>query len=364
MKATHTRFMKMALALGQRALGQTAPNPAVGCVIVKDGRVVGRGVTARGGRPHGEPQALAQAGARARGACVYVSLEPCAHEGQTPPCARALIDAGVAQVVIAAQDPNPDVRGRGAAMLRAAGIQVVTGVLEPEATLAHGGFFKVMQQGLPWVTLKLAASLDGRIATQGGQSQWITGPQARRMVHLQRARHDAVLVGAGTLRADDPSLTVRDLGVTHQPARVVMSRNLDIPLNAKLAQTAHDIPVYLVHSTDADANLVSAWQGLGAHMVAVPANAARHMDPRAALAALAQAGLTRIYCEGGGMLASALLQRDVVDEICVFQAGKVIGAEGRPMIGPLAVDQLDHAPAFHLVDHHRLGPDHMTTWRR
>ena len=208
------RYMALALSLGARGLGQVWPNPAVGCVIVKDGRIVGRGRTAPGGRPHAEPQALAQAGAAARGATVYVTLEPCAHFGKTPPCARALIEAGVSRVVSALEDPDPRVDGGGHEMLRAAGIAVETGVMADEARAAQIGFLTRITQGRPMVTLKLASSFDGRIATAAGESQWITGPGARRMVHAMRMSHDAVLVGGGTARADDPMLTVRGMGAT------------------------------------------------------------------------------------------------------------------------------------------------------
>ena len=219
--------MAHALALGQRGLGRTWPNPAVGCVIVHGGRVVGRGWTQPGGRPHAEVRALAQAGSAARGATAYVTLEPCAHHGHTGPCAEALIAAGVARVVTALQDPDPRVSGRGHAMLRAAGVAVTEGVLEPEARAVNAGFLKRVCHGLPLVTLKLATTLDGRIATASGESRWITGPEARRAVHALRLVHDAVLVGAGTARADDPDLTVRDLGATHQPVRIVIDSRLE-----------------------------------------------------------------------------------------------------------------------------------------
>ncbi|MFN3293016.1 MAG: bifunctional diaminohydroxyphosphoribosylaminopyrimidine deaminase/5-amino-6-(5-phosphoribosylamino)uracil reductase RibD, partial [Gemmobacter sp.] len=209
--------MAHALALARRGLGRVWPNPSVACVIVQGGRVVGRGVTAPGGRPHAEPQALAQAGAAARGATAYVTLEPCAHHGRTPPCAAALVAAGVARVVSALQDPDPRVSGGGHGMLRAAGIAVTTGVLAAEAAALQRGFLTRVTQGRPMVTLKLALSLDGRIATATGESRWITAAPARARVHLMRACHDAVLVAGGTARADDPELTVRGLGVAHQP---------------------------------------------------------------------------------------------------------------------------------------------------
>ena len=245
--------MALALSLGRRGQGNCWPNPAVGCVIVKDGRIIGRGWTKPGGRRHAETEALAQAGAAARGATAYVTLEPCSHDGVTPPCAKALINAGVARVVGAIGDSDPRVSGQGFEMLRMAGIEVTTGVLADQAARDHAGFFLKTEQGRPLVTLKLASSFDGRIATGSGQSKWITGPAARRAVHAMRARHDAVMVGAGTARADDPSLTVRDLGVDHQPVRVVISRHLDLPLMSQLARTAKETPVWLCYGPGADA---------------------------------------------------------------------------------------------------------------
>ena len=356
------RFMKLAIALGNRHAGQTAPNPSVGCVIVAGGRIVGRAATAPGGRPHAEPQALAQAGDLARGATAYVSLEPCAHTGQTPPCAQALIDAGIARVVIATGDPNRQVNGQGTAMLTAAGIKVTPSVCEPRAHQAHRGFLKAQTHGLPSVTLKLAASLDGRVATATGESQWITGEQARRRVHADRARHDAIMVGAATVRTDNPSLDVRDIGHGHQPARIVASRHLDLPLNCKLAQTADARPLFILHAPDADPNLISAWQGLGAHMISTPFVANRQLDLKSGLTQLADAGLTRIYCEGGGALAASLLKAQLVDELHHYQAGKLIGAEGTAMVGALSLEQLTTAPTCTLQSQTRLGPDTLTIW--
>jgi diaminohydroxyphosphoribosylaminopyrimidine deaminase/5-amino-6-(5-phosphoribosylamino)uracil reductase len=362
MTGSDLRWMRLAIALGARGLGRVWPNPAVGCVLVRDGRVVGRGWTAEGGRPHAETRALAQAGAAARGATAYVSLEPCAHHGQTPPCAGALAAAGVARVVTALEDPDPRVSGRGHAMLRAAGIAVQTGVLEAEARAMQAGFLSRVTSGRPMVTLKLAASLDGRIATASGESRWITGPEARRLVHAMRARHDAVLVGAGTARADDPALTVRGLGVSHQPVRVVASRRLDLPAEGALARTAREVPVWLLHGPEAESARRAAWEGLGARLVEVPPGADRQLDPAAMLAALGQAGLTRVFCEGGGALAAALLAAGLVDRLALFTGGVALGAEGRPAIGALGVDRLAAAPRFRLTDTRAVGPDTLQLW--
>ncbi|MEM8579516.1 MAG: bifunctional diaminohydroxyphosphoribosylaminopyrimidine deaminase/5-amino-6-(5-phosphoribosylamino)uracil reductase RibD [Pseudomonadota bacterium] len=355
--------MALALSLGRRGQGRTAPNPAVGCVIVQAGRIVGRGWTQPGGRPHAEAVALAQAGDRAAGATAYVTLEPCAHYGQTPPCAEALIAARVARVVVAAGDPDPRVAGRGIEMLRAAGITVDTGLMEAEAKADLSGFLGRITDRRPQVTLKLAASFDGRIATGSGQSQWITGPQARRAVHAMRARHDAVMVGGGTARADDPSLTVRDLGVAHQPARVVVSRRLDLPLMGHLARTARDVPVILCHGADADATLRRTWADLGATLLPCR-TAGAQLDPVDVLTQLAAHGLGTIFCEGGSALAATLIEADLVDRLVFFSAGLAIGAEGLPSVGALGLGQLAEARRFSLSSVRPVGRDILHEWTR
>ncbi|MBV0912820.1 bifunctional diaminohydroxyphosphoribosylaminopyrimidine deaminase/5-amino-6-(5-phosphoribosylamino)uracil reductase RibD [Rhodobacteraceae bacterium ASV31] len=355
--------MRHALALAARGLGRVWPNPAVGCVLIQGDRVVGRGWTQAGGRPHAEAVALAAAGDAARGATAYVTLEPCSHHGQTPPCASALAEAGVARVVVALGDPDSRVNGRGLEMLRDAGIKVLTGVLEDEARALQAGFLSRVSRGRPWVTLKLAASFDGRIATATGESRWITGPEARRLVHLERARNDAVLVGGGTARADDPALTVRGLGVAHQPVRVVWSRRLDLAGARALHATAREVPVWLCHGSGVDPDVRDHWQGAGARLIDVPTGGGRQIDPAAALAAMAEAGLTRVFCEGGGSLAASLLAAGLVDELVGFTAGVALGAEGQPSISALGVDRLAEAPRFRLVETRRAGGDAMHRWR-
>ncbi|KIN79105.1 diaminohydroxyphosphoribosylaminopyrimidine deaminase [Sulfitobacter mediterraneus] len=355
--------MALALSLGRRGQGRVWPNPAVGCVIVAQGRIVGRGWTQPGGRPHGEVEALAQAGAAARGATAYVTLEPCSHHGQTPPCARALIDAGVARVVVATTDSDARVNGQGLQMLRDAGIEVTLGVGEAEARRDHAGFFRRVELGRPLLTLKLANSFDGRIATGTGESQWITAPQARRVVHAMRSRHDAVLIGGGTARADDPSLTVRDLGVDHQPARVVVSRRLDLPLMGQLARTAAEVPVILCHGKDADPMLVQTWRDLGATLLPCAARGGQ-LDPADILQQLGAHGLTRVFCEGGSALAASLLEADLVDELIGFTAGLVIGAEGLPGVGAMGLEALRNAPRFDLRETMACGPDILHVWTR
>ena len=363
MSESDTRFMALALSLGQRGLGQCWPNPSVGCVITYDGRIIGRGRTGPGGRPHAERVALDQAGAAARGSTVYVTLEPCAHHGQTPPCAEALITAGVARVVVATGDCDPRVSGRGIAMLRAAGIEVHEGVLEQAARQDLAGFFNRIQKGRPLVTLKLASSFDGRIATATGHSQWITGAAARRMVHGMRASHDAVMVGAGTARADDPMLTVRDMGAAHQPVRVVVSRRLDLPLQSALAHSARDVPLWLCHGPDADPGLIRAWEDIGAVLFNCELRGT-HLNSASTLSALGQAGLTRVFCEGGGALAASLIASGLVDELIGFTAGFAIGAEGMPGIGALGLATLNEASRFALIEVQPVGQDIMHRWRR
>ena len=355
--------MHAALALGRRGQGQTWPNPAVGCIIVRGARIVGRGWTQPGGRPHAEVLALEQAGALAKGATAYVTLEPCAHVGKTPPCASALIAAGVCRVVAAIEDSDVRVSGKGFAMLRAAGIAVTTGILAPSAAQDHAGFLLKTGLGRPWVTLKLANSFDGRIATASGESRWITGPEARRAVHSMRMRHDAVMVGGGTARSDDPDLTIRGFGAVPQPVRIVVSRRLDLPLTGRLARSAQQVPVWICHGRDAGADLCSAWSGLGARLIACPQSAGQ-MDMAGVLQALGQQGLTRIFCEGGAALSASLLLTDLVYEIVGFTAGFVLGAEGWPALGAMGYDRLAEAARFELYDTRSVGGDVMHRWRR
>ena len=355
--------MALALMLGRRGQGNCWPNPAVGCVIVQGDRIVGRGWTAPGGRPHAETQALAQAGTAAKGATAYVTLEPCAHHGQTPPCAEALIAAGVACVVAPFADTDPRVAGKGFDMLRAAGIEVRTDVLADQAAHDLDGFLRRNEQGRPRLTLKLASSFDGRIATATGHSQWITGEQARRVVHGLRATHDAVMVGAGTARADDPILTVRDMGMAQQPVRVVVSRRLDLPMMSKLAMTAKEVPLWLCHGPDADTALTQAWEGIGATLIPCRLIAGQ-LDTASVLQALGELGLTRVLCEGGGSLAASLLSAGLVDELVGFTAGLAIGAEGLPAIGAMGIARLEEAGRLRLIETRDVGGDMMHRWER
>lgn len=355
--------MRHALALAARGLGTTWPNPSVGCVIVRDGMVVGRGWTQPGGRPHAEVMALTQAGELARGATAYVTLEPCAHFGKSPPCANALVKAQVARVVSATTDPDPRVAGKGHRILRQANIDVMENLCHPQAWDANRGFFKRVMQGLPLVTLKLATTLDGRIATASGESRWITGPLARRQVHLMRLTHDAVMVGSGTAAADDPDLTVREFGTTHQPVRVVLDRTLRTDPKSRLGSTARQVPVWIIHGETADPARVSMWAATGAKLFACPGDQ-NGLDLTAAMRILAEQGLTRIFSEGGGKIGAALIKYGLVDDLVQFAAGKVMGAEGAPSVGPLDVGALADAPQFQIVETRVIGPDVMTRWSR
>lgn len=353
--------MAHALRLAARGLGNTWPNPAVGCVIVKDGLVIGRGWTQPGGRPHAEVRALDQAGRQAAGATAYVTLEPCAHHGHTPPCAEALIAAKVARVVTALTDPDLRVSGKGHAMLRAAGIAVSEGVLTPEATRLNAGFLKRVTRGLPLVTLKLAATLDGRIATASGESRWITGSLSRRKVHALRLMHDAVLVGSGTALADDPDLTVRDLGAPRQPVRVLVDRLLRHAPDSRLGRTAQDSPVWLIHGPHAPDSARRAWDATGALRLETP-EAEGHIDLAQALRTLANRGLTRLLCEGGSTLAAALLRAGLVDDLALFSGAALIGAEGHPALGPLGLTALADALRPRLCQTQVLGDDLYSLW--
>ncbi|MFM7343999.1 MAG: bifunctional diaminohydroxyphosphoribosylaminopyrimidine deaminase/5-amino-6-(5-phosphoribosylamino)uracil reductase RibD [Tagaea sp.] len=340
--------MGAALALARRGLGNVWPNPAVGCVLVKDGRVAGRGWTQSGGRPHAETEALHRAGSSARGATAYVTLEPCSHHGKTPPCADALIGAGVARVVVACRDPDPRVDGRGLGKLREAGIEVVEDVLRAEAEALNAGFFLRVRENRPFVTLKLAGSLDMRIATSTGESKWITGEAARHRAHLLRAEHDAVMAGSGTVLADDPALDVRLPGLADlRRVRVVADGRLRTPLSAKLVATAPTQPTWILTRAEAP-----AFGAAGVEIVRLDA-----MEPRAMLAALAERGITRLLIEGGAALASAFLRANLVDRLAIFRAGAAIGGEGLPALAELGVAKLANAPRFRLESVERVGDD-------
>ncbi len=356
--------MRAALALARRGLGLVWPNPAVGCVIVKDGRVVGRGWTQPGGRPHAETEALARAGGLAHGATAYVTLEPCCHWGRTPPCADALIAAGIGRVVAAIQDPDPRVAGGGLARLRAAGIAVESGLCAAEAAEINAGFVQRVRFGRPLVTLKLATSLDGRIATASGESRWITGPPARERAHQLRATHDAILVGTGTALADDPELTCRLPGLGHRsPVRIVLDRELRIPLAARLFAGVRQVPSWVVTLPRADP--VRQQLLLDAGIVVIPADP--DADGRIALPGvlglLGERGLTRLLVEGGGRLAASLLRAGLVDRLVWLHAPLLLGGDGVPAIAALGLDRLAAAPGFERLSTETVGTDLLSTFR-
>ncbi|KAA2212804.1 bifunctional diaminohydroxyphosphoribosylaminopyrimidine deaminase/5-amino-6-(5-phosphoribosylamino)uracil reductase RibD [Pseudoroseomonas oryzae] len=349
--------MRAALALAARGVGNTWPNPSVGCVIVRDGLVVGRGWTAPGGRPHAETEALGRAGAAARGATVYVTLEPCCHWGRTPPCTDALIAAGVARVVVALRDPDPRVDGAGLERMAAAGIAVTVGVLEDEARAVNEGFLKRLSHNLPMVTLKLATTLDGRIATSGGESQWITGPAARRAAHALRGRHDAVLVGSGTALADDPDLSCRIPGFAPVPTvRVVADARLRVPPGARMFQGGG--PVWIATRPGHPEAVLERLRKVGAEIVEVPASAdGPGLDMPALLRALSARGLTRILAEGGAALAAGLLRAGLVDRLAWFHAPAVMGGDGWPAVDALPLALLAGMPRYRRTGLSVPGPD-------
>jgi diaminohydroxyphosphoribosylaminopyrimidine deaminase/5-amino-6-(5-phosphoribosylamino)uracil reductase len=347
--------MGLALGLARRGLGRTAPNPSVGCVLVKDDAIVGWGWTQPGGRPHAETEALARAGKRAFGATAYVTLEPCAHWGKTAPCCDALIAAGVARVVAALRDPDPRVAGGGFARIEAAGIPVEVGLMAEEARALNAGFLSRIERGRPWITLKLATSLDGRIATSTGASRWITGPQARAHAHLLRARNDAILVGAGTALADDPMLTCRLPGMADRsPIRVVLDRRLRLPLDSALVRSAREVPLWIV--TDQE----------GAQHQAAGAALIRPAEPEPAVVAseLAERGVTRLLIEGGGLVAASFLRAGLVDELIWMRAPILIGGDGAAALASLGLTDPNQAEPWVLRRSAMLGRDRLESWRR
>ena len=355
--------MENALGLAARGLGRVWPNPAVGCVLVNGGRIVGRGWTQPGGRPHAETEALARAGELARGATAYVSLEPCAHHGVTPPCTDALIRAGVARAVVSLEDPDPRVSGRGIAQLRAAGREVVTGCCRDKALALNRGFVLRVTEGRPLFTLKLATSLDGRIATGTGDSKWITGEQARARAHLLRARHDAVLVGSGTVLADDPDLRCRLPGMLDRsPVRVVADARLRTPVRARLVQTAREFPTWILTSPGADATKSAALIEAGVTMIEVAGADGGGLEPVAMARALASRGLTRVLLEGGGSLAASYVAAGLIDRLEWFTAPKIIGGDGRAAVGPLGVERIGEVRGFVLQASSTLTSDLHATY--
>jgi diaminohydroxyphosphoribosylaminopyrimidine deaminase / 5-amino-6-(5-phosphoribosylamino)uracil reductase len=355
------RLMAAAIRLGSRQLGQTWPNPAVGALIVRhepDGPViVGRGWTRKGGRPHAEAEALAEAGDRARGATCYVSLEPCSHHGRTPPCAEALVKAGIARVVSAIEDPDDRVSGRGHAILRDAGIEVAVGVGAREASAVNAGHIMRVREGRPWVTLKLAVSRDGMIAGPAGAPVAITRERARTASHMLRATNDAILVGIGTALADDPDLTCRLPGMADRsPVRVVLDTDLRLRGNAKTLANVTAVPVWLVAGDAAEPARRTALEARGATILTADGGI------RAALGALAGQGITRVLVEGGAAVAASLCEAGLIDQAVIFDGAVGIGPHGIPAGSALAA--IRSGGAYRRVDEAKLGGDVMSTYVR
>jgi diaminohydroxyphosphoribosylaminopyrimidine deaminase/5-amino-6-(5-phosphoribosylamino)uracil reductase len=361
---TDLSHMHAALALARRGLGETAPNPSVGCVIVRDGQVIGRGHTAPGGRPHAEIQALFMAGEAAQGATAFVTLEPCNFHGKSGPCTEALILAGIGRVIVGTRDPNPRVNGAGIARLREAGIEVTENILQQECAGMISGFAMVQTQNRPLIRLKLASSLDGRIATRTHEAHWITGAPARHAAHAMRGRHDAVMVGVGTVLADDPELICRIEGFRATPlTRIVVDSHLRTPLMSKLVRGAGEHPLWILHRNGAEKPRRQALEAAGAKLVELPASAAGIGLARAARE-LAKAGLTRILVEGGGTLAAGLLRENLVDRLAWFHAPCIIGGDGWPAAQAFGITALAQMPRFTPVAQARFGDDMLTTYRK
>jgi diaminohydroxyphosphoribosylaminopyrimidine deaminase/5-amino-6-(5-phosphoribosylamino)uracil reductase len=355
--ADDLRFMQLALTLGRRGLGNSWPNPAVGAVVVKDGVVLGRGWTQAGGRPHAETEALRRAGEAARGATLYVTLEPCSHYGKTPPCADAIVAAGIARVVSALIDPNPKVAGEGYAKLRSAGIAVTDGLCADAARRDHAGHIRRIMDGRPHVTLKLAISADGKAGLPGGEPVPITGEETRARVHLMRAMHDAILVGIGTVLVDDPALTCRLPGMLKaSPVRVVLDPALRLPLFNALVTSAKEFPVWVFCAMDAPSEREQKLSEQG--VIVIRAESARGgLDLVAVLHALAERGITRLMVEGGPKVAASFLRADLVDEAALLQGPITIGPDGIAGLDGLPLAALTETPRLVLVGSETVGDD-------
>ncbi len=356
--------MALALALGRRGLGRTWPNPAVGAVIVKDGLIVGRGWTQAGGRPHAEIEALRRAGEAARGATLYVTLEPCSHHGKSPPCADAIVAAGIARVVSSIEDPNPKVAGAGYARLRAAGIAVEVGLGADEARRDHAGHIRRTRDGRPHVMLKLAVSADGKAGAAGRRPLAITGAAAGDRVHLLRAQSDAIMIGVGTALADDPMLTCRLPGMAGcSPVRIVLDSALRLPPGSRLARSAREVPVWLMTGAQSMHEAEDALAAEGVVVVRGPGGSGR-LDLSAALELAAARGITRLMVEGGPTLAAAFLTADLIDEAVLFQSPKVVGPDGIDALEGLPLTVLTQSPRLARVRSETIGADECEVFER
>jgi diaminohydroxyphosphoribosylaminopyrimidine deaminase/5-amino-6-(5-phosphoribosylamino)uracil reductase len=358
------RFMRLALALGRRNLGRTWPNPAVGAVVVRDGLVVGRGWTQPGGRPHAETQALKRAGKLAEGATMYVSLEPCSHKGKTPPCADAIIRAGVARVVSAMQDPNPEVAGSGYAKLTGKGIQVDTGLGAIDAQRIHAGHVRRITDGRPHVVLKMAVSADDKVGAAGRRPVAITGEASRERVFQMRAHNDAIMVGIGTILSDNPALTVRLPGMFEQsPVRVVLDSQLRVPLASHVVATVRETPTWVFGSGAASPIAEEILTERGAKVFRVDSKDGR-LDLTEVLKRLADEGITRVMVEGGPTVAASLVKADLVDEAVLLRSDKPIGADGIDPLADTPFRMLTHSVNLAMCGSEQLGPDRIEYFER
>ena len=365
-KAADQRFMQLALTLGRRGQGQTWPNPAVGAVVVKDGVIIGRGWTQAGGRPHAEPEALRRAGEAARGATLYVTLEPCSHFGKSPPCVDAIIAAGIARVVSAIGDPNPEVAGQGHARLRAAGISVDIGAGAAEAARDHAGHFRRIRDKRPHVILKLAVSPDDKIGAAGRKPLAISGEAAKARVHLLRAQCDAILVGIGTVFSDDPLLTCRLPGMeARSPVRVVLDRSLRIPGTSRLVQSARETPLWVMTSNLSEAPAAMKLGAAGAQVIRVATTTTPPgLDLAAVLHALAEKGITRLLVEGGARVASSFVAAGLVDEVWLLRGPAPVGADGVAALDALPLTTITQSPDFRVRASESLQKDTLTVYER
>ncbi|MBN8964554.1 MAG: bifunctional diaminohydroxyphosphoribosylaminopyrimidine deaminase/5-amino-6-(5-phosphoribosylamino)uracil reductase RibD [Rhizobiales bacterium] len=362
--ALDLRFMQLALAVGRRGLGRTWPNPSVGAVVVKDGVILGRGWTQPGGRPHAETEALKRAGRAARGATLYATLEPCSHQGKTPPCVDAIIRAGITRVVSALDDPNPEVAGQGYAKLRERGIAVDTGLCAEEAARAHAGHLRRMRDSRPHVLLKLAVSADGKAGLADRKPTAITGEEARTRVHLMRAEADAILVGVGTVLSDDPHLTCRLPGMRERsPVRVILDAKLRAPLSTSIVSTAREVPTWAVGSTDASPIAEDILKAKGVEVLRVEAKDGL-LDLPQVLKALAERGITRLMVEGGPRVAAAFVAADLVDEAALFQSPNAIGSDGIDALEGVPLTDLTQSSKLKAIGAEAVGVDRLEMFER
>ena len=358
------KWMSVALSLAKRTKGATWPNPNVGCVIVKDDKLIGRGWTAPTGRPHAETQALKSAGAASANSTAYVTLEPCAHTGKTKPCTSSLIRTNVARVVIAIIDPDPRVSGQGLKLLKNAGISITEGILKDEACYEHFGFFNRILNGKPKITLKLATSLDGKIATKNNESKWITGERSRKLTHLYRMQSDAVMIGSRTAIMDDPSLNVRHITTKQQPAKIIIDTTLKTPLTSKIFQSANEFKTIICCGHNVDQSLVSIWINQGSKIIKCKTNMDGKIDLIDAMKHLGTIGINNIFCEGGASLATSLLKADLIDEFISMTSGLLIGANGRSVVGNFDNLSISKLPILKLRESYKYGQDVVSIWSK